>query len=148
LSIIEAVVGFFTWIGHVLFRTLSFCAQAGATIGSMVGFFFGALQTEHPTAVFTAFQLLLFSLILALVAFIVVLVVFGIWQRYGVGAIFLPALINALATAFLTVFVNDMLKQPFFAAVVGIAVGIVVGSVLCALCAYFPRPSVGEHSRS
>lgn len=149
MSIINAVVRFFIWLGETLFRSLSFCALAGAMIGVIVGFLFGLVQTAHPAAIFTPFDLTISSLLLALVGFIVVLVIFGVWQRYGVRAIFLPALINALATAFLTVYVNDALRQSLFAAPVGLLIGILVGSVLCALCAYFPpRPDLAERSRS
>jgi hypothetical protein len=141
LSVIAVVVRTFIWLGETLFGSLSFCALAGATVGAIAGFFFGLLQSAKPGVTFTASDLALASLLLAATGLLVVLVVFGLWQRYGAGAIFWPALIDALATSFLTVYVNNALKMPLLACPVGLLVGVVVGTVLCALCAYLrPRP--------
>jgi hypothetical protein len=122
-----------------LFGNLSFCAHIGAIIGAIAGFFFGMLQLLHPGLTLTWSDTFKIGLLLAVVGWLVVLIIVGIWLHYGVRSIAIQALINAIITSVLTVYVNNVIQLPLLSVLIGLMVGILVGSVFCRLCEYYER---------
>jgi ABC-type antimicrobial peptide transport system permease subunit len=74
------------------------------------------------------------SLLLALVGWVTVLVMFGLWLHYGIVQIALPAAVNAVLTSFLTMWLNLLIQLPWLATLIGLLVGILVGLILCQFC--------------
>jgi hypothetical protein len=70
------------------------------------------------------------SLLLAFVAWIVVMIVLGVWLHYGLSQIAVPAAVNAIITSFLTVWLNLIIQLPWLAPLLGILVGL----ILCRFC--------------
>jgi hypothetical protein len=116
------------------FKKLPFCSLPGAVVGSFAGFVFGLIENEHPGQVFSAQQLVVIAVAIALVGLLLVLLLFGLILRYGINQIFWPASLNALVTSLAAVFVNWWLKMPAIAGLVGLVVGILVGALLCWFC--------------
>jgi len=74
------------------------------------------------------------GVILALFGWLVVLLVAGVWLSYGVQSVALPALVNAIFTGVLVVYVNNVIQVPALAALIGLLIGVLVGTALCWLC--------------
>lgn len=125
-------------LAGLLFGKLSFCAVNGALVGALAGFLFGAHLLEHPSHTLTPAEILQVALILMIVCWLVVLVIVGLWLHYGASAIAWPLLLNALLTVVLTVWLNNMIRIPEIAALIGLLAGILVGTVLCRFCGRFP----------
>ncbi|MBZ0281429.1 MAG: hypothetical protein K8L97_11875 [Anaerolineae bacterium] len=117
-----------------LFGRVPFCGINGGIIGIIVGFLFGMLQLEHPDGSFTLAELVIAILLLVLVSWAFILLVVGVWLRYGAGQIALPALVNALITGTLTVLANLIVKSTALSVPLGWLIGILVGMALCWLC--------------
>ena len=129
---------------NVIFGRLPFCSLVGLVIGSIAGSLFGVFQFQSPLLTLTWQQVLVGGMLLGAVGFLYVLLLFGLWLRFGVGQIFLPALANGLITGVLTVAVNNLLHFPRVGAIVGLIIGILVGAALCWFC-WFCRPIPGRH---
>ncbi|HEY6045033.1 MAG TPA: hypothetical protein VIU65_00435 [Pyrinomonadaceae bacterium] len=121
-------------LAKAIFGKLPICALVGAIIGAIAGFFFGMLQLELALPVLPIIDVLKIGLLLALLGWLVVLLVVGVWLHYGVSAIALQAMINAILTAVLTVYANNIIHQPIFATLIGLLIGILVGFILCWYC--------------
>jgi len=121
-------------LAKAIFGKLPICSLVGAIIGSIAGFFFGMLQSQLVLPVLPMIDVLRMGLLLALVGWLIVLLIVGVWLRYGVKAIALQALINAILTAVLTVFANNLIQKPIFATLIGLLIGILVGYILCWYC--------------
>jgi hypothetical protein len=136
-------------LANALFGKLSLCATSGGLAGVVAGFFF-SMVLLHLTATGTglsALALLQTGLGLGLVGWVILLIVVGMWLRYGVKETSLPAFVNAILTSVLTVFANAVVRLPALATLIGLLVGILVGSLLCWLCRRWnmrrPRASHG-----
>lgn len=122
----------------VLFGRLSFCAKIGALIGLLSGLVFGLMQAQNLSVIYSVQDLIVIGLVLAVFAWLVVLLVIGLWLRYRFSSFAGAALVNALLTAVLTVVVADLLGRPELSWFVGLVVGILVGLVLCLYCERWP----------
>jgi hypothetical protein len=123
-------------LAKALFGKLSLCSLSGGIAGVIAGFFFSLLlmylvatATTLPPAV-----LLRVALILALLGWLTLLLIIGLWLRYGMAAIAGQTLINALITSLLTVYVNNLIRLPALAPLIGLLLGILVGFILCRYC--------------
>jgi len=123
-----------TTTSKALFGRIPFCGINGGIIGIIVGFLFGVLRFEHPDGGYTAAEIIIIILVLALASWAFILLVVGVWLRYGAGQIALPALINTLITATLTVLANLIVKSTVLAVPLGWLIGVLVGTALCWLC--------------
>jgi hypothetical protein len=115
----------------------SACAAAGACAGSFSGFVLALLLIASPGIVLPARDRLSLSLVLAALAWMGLLLMFGVWLRHGVRRSALPALLTALITVTLTVYINAALRQPAVAAIVGMIIGTLVGAALCRACSAY-----------
>ena len=120
----------------------SLCAVTGAIAGGLVGLIVGLFQSTMP-AVLTMPEILRVTLILGLFAWLAILLIVGVWVRYGAIAIALPSLITTFITAFLTVYLANKLQVPVLAVWLGLIVGTLVGLLLCRLCR-MPSYSTGR----
>ena len=120
-----------TWM---LIWRRSLCAVSGAIAGVIVGFIFGLFQIQTPVPALALPDVVRVSLMLGIAAWIATLVIVGIWARYGIAAIFLPSLVNALVTSLLTVYIANSVRMPILALWIGMLVGTLVGALLCRLC--------------
>src|SRR5438067_216631 len=124
----------FVLLGQLLFGKLPFCSLVGGMIGVVVGTLMGLSEAVLGQVMPPMTSILTNSLLLALVGWITVVVVFGLWLHYGLIQIALPAVVNAVLTSFLTVWLNLLIQLPWLAALVGLLVGILVGLILCRFC--------------
>lgn len=118
-------------LARALFGKLSLCALAGGIVGAVAGFLFGLVLPLYPPSTLTLPDVLKAGVVLGLAGWLLVLMVIGVWLRYGMAAIAAPALVNALLTGVLTVAFNDLAQLPAAATLIGIVIGIFVGTVLC-----------------
>jgi acid phosphatase family membrane protein YuiD len=117
-----------------LFGKLPWCSLAGGIAGIITGFIFSLFQVQNPTLVLTLQELLLIAVVLGLVAWLFLLLVIGVWLKYGVGAIALQTFVTALLAAIATVYLNNIIKLPYLAVILGWLVGILIGYLLCLFC--------------
>jgi hypothetical protein len=111
------------------------CAACGAIAGAFAGTIFGLLLTQGSAPAIAASALVQIGLILAVAAWIGLLIVLASWLHYQLGAVWLPALINAVLTAILTVLAAYAVKSlPFLAPILGVLIGTLVGFILCRFC--------------
>jgi hypothetical protein len=111
----------------------SLCAVTGAIAGGIVGMIVGLFQAAMPV-VLAMPEILRLTLILGGFAWLVILLIVGVWLHYGAVAIALPSLITTLITAFLTVYLANKLQVALLAVWLGLVVGTLVGLLLCRLC--------------
>lgn len=123
---------------HSVTTRLSLCTIVGGCSGAFVGMIFGLAQLEHPDAAVSPGDLVVIALAGALTIWLILLLVLGLWLRYGVRAIAAQTLVNSFITAFLTVLICDALETPMLSSLIGLVVGIAVGSLLCMLCGRWP----------
>lgn len=124
-------------LGRLLFGKLSLCALAGALVGAGAGGVLGLYLVGVPSPALSAGQILQLGALLGLLGWLVVLLIIGLWLRYGARRIALPSFVTAMFTAVLTVYFNLLVGQPVLATLVGLVVGILVGTVLCWLWCRF-----------
>ena len=122
-----------------LFGKLGVCALNGALVGALAGFLCGALLEEHAAHVPTTAELLQIVALLTITCWLVVLLIVGLWLHYGASAIAWPLLLNAFVTVLLTVWLNNIIRIPEIAGLIGLLVGILVGFVLCRFCGRLPN---------
>jgi len=94
----------------------------------------GFVLAPPATPLLTASEVLKASSALGILGWIVLLVVIGAWLHYGFSQIAVPALINALITAFFTVFLCNKIHVAIICTVLGLFVGTLIGWLLCLLC--------------
>jgi len=116
------------------FKRLPFCSLPGAVVGSFTGFLMAIFELERYGQPLAVQQLVVVGLMLGTGGLLLVLLLFGLILRYGVGQIFWPAVANALITAILVVLATYWLQMPAIAGFIGLLIGILVGAVLCWLC--------------
>ncbi len=124
----------FALLGQLLFGKLPFCSVVGAYIGVIAGTIIGLAQPAFLGMTPSLAALFVNSLPLALAGWVFVLLLFGLWLHYGLGVIALPAAVNAILTAFLTLWLCLLGHLPALDVPIGMVVGILVGWVLCRFC--------------
>jgi hypothetical protein len=133
----------FILLGQLLFGKLPFCSLVGGIIGVIVGTFMSLTQDALGTAMPPMTDIITRSLLLALVAWVFVVLLFGVWLRYGITQIAAPAAVNAILTSFFTVWFNLLIRVAWLAPLIGLLVGILIGLILCRFC----RPLVRATGR-
>ena len=123
-------------LANALFGKLSYCSRSGALAGLVAGFFcaLALLQLAETPVSIPAADLFKGGLALGLLAWVVLLLVVGVWLRYGLRQVALFALIISVITAVFTVFINYAIQIPVLAVPIGLLVGILVGLLLCWFC--------------
>lgn len=99
----------------------------------MVHFLVGSPPAPSPTFIWQI------ALALSLVAWLIVLVVVGLFGNYGVLRIAAQALVTAILTGTLTVWAIYSLHVGWCGMLLGWLVGFVVGKCLCLMCFRYPR---------
>lgn len=117
--------------GSRLLARANICSRMGAFVGVVVGLLFTLVLGQAP-ATPTTEQAVRIGLLLAAVGFVLVLLLFGVWERYGVGAVLVPAAVVSLLTAVLTAIVLARVgaAEPW-GPLVGLVVGLAVGALVC-----------------
>jgi hypothetical protein len=121
-------------LGQLIFGKLPFCSLVGAMIGIVAGTLLGLSQPALGAVMPPLNEVFTNSLLLALVGWITVVIVFGVWLHYGIAAIAPPAAVNAIITAFLTTWLDLKVHHPSISPLLGMLVGILVGLLLCQFC--------------
>ena len=134
----------FVLLGRAIFAKLPFCARPGAVVGALTGFIctLALLGEMLPTG---KKNLFIMGILCGVLGFVFVLMIYGIWLRYGVATIFWPALLNSLITSLLTVWVNNLLKVASMAGWVGLLIGLLIGWILCRWCGELLKGGEGRH---
>ena len=79
------------------------------------------------------------AVVLGLIAWLFLLLVIGVWLKYGIGSIALQTFVTAFLTAFFTVYLSNIINLPYLTVILGWLVGILIGYLLCLFCRrYFP----------
>lgn len=129
----------FILLGQALFGKLPFCALVGGVLGVVAGSFFGLVVAAVAPGGLTATQIVQAGLMLAVAGWITVLVMFGLWLRYGLAQLWVATAVNALLTSILTVWVGDLVHVAWLCPLIGLLIGVLVGLILCWLCPQFAR---------
>ena len=124
----------FVLLGQLLFGKLPFCSLVGGMIGVIVGTFMGLTQDSLGAAMPPLSDVLVHSLLLAVIAWAFVVLLFGVWLRYDIAQIAAPALVNAVLTSFFTMWLNLLIRVTWLAPLIGLVVGILIGLILCRFC--------------
>ncbi len=112
----------------------SICALAGGFCGGVAGALLGLYQAADPAFRLSGPEVWQMGLLLALVAWIGVLVVIGLWLHYGLRATALPALVTAVIVSIITVAIANKVHVPPLTVWIGLIVGTLIGAALCAFC--------------
>lgn len=117
---------------------LPLCARVGVLHGLIVGFFFSLWRMQTSFAAMAAHELAWGILLLAALALLCSLFVLIIVERYLIGSVFWPTVVNAILVALATVLVIRPIPQHNFFLLlglwIGIVIGLLVGLLLCRLC--------------
>ena len=123
-----------------LIATSGVCAVSGAIAGSFVGGLFGLVEAVTIGAPSMPMALLLeIALGLSLVAWVVVLLIVGVFGNYGAVAIAIKALATCLIAGLLSVVLIHFAHAGLFGMLLGWVVGFLVGKFLCAACSASQR---------
>jgi uncharacterized membrane protein len=141
----NALVALISALPRFLAR-LGVCPVVGGAAGAIAGGLTGLVQVEHAGD-FSTRDILVLGLLAGAFVWLLALLVIGLWHRYGVRAIFLPALVTSLLSALLAVWVNDLVDRPGFAGLIGLVLGLLVGLLLCWLCGALVRERLVQTSR-
>jgi len=117
-----------------LIATSGVCAVSGAIAGAVVGGLFGLIQiaTGYPTVPRAVFVGAVLGLILF--AWLLVLLVTGVFGNYGVGAIAGQSLVTSSFTGTITVLAIQVAHLGLAGMLLGWLVGFGVGKLLCRIC--------------
>ncbi|PYS99107.1 MAG: hypothetical protein DMF63_13640 [Acidobacteria bacterium] len=123
----------------LFFGKLPWCSLAGGLAGVVTGFVFSLFQIQNPTIILTMPQIVQIAAVLGLVSWLFLLLVIGVWLKYGIKSIALQTFVTAFLTAFFTVYLSNLLNLPYLTVILGLLAGILIGYILCLFCRrYFP----------
>lgn len=125
------------------FRRISFCAKVGALAGSFSAGLFTAIQ--FASTGFTFQEALITGAILALGAWLFVLLIVGVLLRYGITQIALITLIICLLTSVGIAILLHSYPLPRQSLVVGFVLGLIIGEIICRICTLLTRGIRKEH---
>jgi uncharacterized membrane protein len=97
------------------------------------------LEQSDPSFAITIVDAFRVGLLLGAVGWVVLLIVVGLWFHYGMAQVAWPALVNAMITCILTVFVCRTLDLAYLDTILGVLIGTLVGYALCLLCGRFTK---------
>lgn len=123
---------FISAVSKALFGKWPFCARLGGFAGLLIGVM-DAFALAASTAPLTNEEAFRLSLLFGAAAFLVTLLVYGVWLRFGVKEIFLPLLLITLVTAFFATYLNKVIGQVILAWFVGFVSGALWGWLLCVI---------------
>lgn len=136
---LKLIVRFFTLLSPLLQR-LGICATAGFIAGAFAGFMLWLYAFFHTApASLSASEIIYISLILALMAWLILLFVLVALARLSFLSIWYSSLFNALLTCFFTVLVVYKLNLWIIAEFVGMLIGIWIGLLLCYINNYLSK---------
>lgn len=115
--------------------TQGICAVSGAIAGAFVGGVFGLVEFVTANFPLSHLTLLIVAVGLSLIAWLVVLIIVGVFGNYGVRAIASRSFVTTGVTGFLTVLLVYTSHAGLAGMLLGWIVGFLVGKMLCALCA-------------
>ena len=121
-----------------LISTAGVCAVTGAIAGAFVGGLFGLVEFVAANPPMPRPALIAIAIGLSLVAWLVVLVIVGVFGNYGVFAIAGQSLVTCGLTGILTVLLVHATRAGLFGMLLGWIIGFLVGKALCMLC-YQPQ---------
>lgn len=114
------------------------CAVTGAIAGAIVGGLFGMAHalagSPPPPAPLLLWQI---AIGLSIVAWLLVLLIVGVFGNYGVVTIAARALVTSLVTGILTVWLIALLRAGVYGMLLGWLVGFLVGRLFCAMCSRY-----------
>jgi hypothetical protein len=119
----------------------SLCAVSGAIAGGLAGTVMGLAQAESPHQNLTVPEAWEIALVLGAAGWLVLLILVGLWFHYGLAKIALPALVNAMLTSIVTVFVCRALHIAYLDTLLGVLIGTLIGYLLCRLCGRYFQTS-------
>ena len=114
--------------------TAGICAVSGAIAGAFVGGLFGlvAFMAANPPIPRTV--LIEIAIGLSLVAWVVVLVVVGVFGNYGALTIAGQSFVTSVITGIITVLLVYATRAGLSGMLLGWVIGFLVGKALCAWC--------------
>lgn len=115
-----------------LIARLTFCGRIGGIVGPLCGALYAHVQASS-TLSWT--ESLIVAAATSLVTWIVVLLIAGIWLRYGVVRIAALAAVTCTLVSFAVTILLHLVPLAQFALIVGFVVGIGVGDLVCRACA-------------
>jgi hypothetical protein len=119
--------------------TAGICAVSGTIAGAFVGGLFGLVQFVAANPPMPPSVLIGIAIGLSLVAWIVVLVIVGVFGNYGAIAIARQSFVTSSITGILTVFFVHATRSGLFGMLLGWIIGFLVGKALCAWCSASQR---------
>jgi hypothetical protein len=127
----NTLVRAFLWL-TALTRRLSICALTGFLAGGVAGLMLLLLFINQNQALhFTTSEVWLVALELTLFCWLMILLLFCLFQRYTFSSVAAPAFINCFLTCLLTTFLVNQFDWFIVAWLVGMVAGILVGTLLC-----------------
>ena len=121
----------------------SVCTNVGFMAGALCGFM---LVLEHNVDrayhLASLHDVLIVALLLALTAWLFILLVLCVIARFAFASIALPSLISCFLTAFMTTYLCNRYSIFAWGLLVGMLVGIVIGAALCVINGFFRRSTV------
>jgi hypothetical protein len=127
-----------SWVKRFL-RRVGVCGNAGAIVGILAGGALALLDFLEAPLVLADPDALRVWAILALFGWLVLLFVFRAFVRWPLASVALPALVNAILVAGLTVYLARALDLYPLAWLLGWLLGILVGFLLCRLSRLFRK---------
>jgi hypothetical protein len=110
------------------------CAVSGAIAGAIVGSLFGLVFVLAKSPAIPATVLFGIALGLSLFAWLVVLLIVGVFGNYGVVTIAARALVTCLLAGIITVALIYVGHAGGYGTPLGWIVGFLIGKLLCAAC--------------
>jgi hypothetical protein len=117
-----------------ILTSIPVCAWAGAIAGVIAGSQFALVEFAIPHVRFSASDLFRLAVLFGLAAWVVLLVITGLWLRYGVRAVVLQSLVNAILTSIIVVFIDNAVNIPALSGILGFFIGMALGAFLCRYC--------------
>jgi len=116
------------------------CAVSGAIAGAIVGGLFGLVYGLAGSPAAPTLSLVWWvALGLSIFAWLIVLVIVGIFGNYGVLKIAIQALGTSLVTGIITVWVIYAFHVGFCGMLLGWLIGFLIGRSFCAMCSAYQK---------
>jgi hypothetical protein len=117
-----------------ILTSIPVCAWAGAIAGVIAGSQFALVQFAIPHVRFSAQEALRLAVMYGLVAWVVLLVIGGLWLHYSLRAVVLASLANAILTSIIVLLIDNAVNIPALSGILGFFIGLGLGAFLCRYC--------------